>query len=355
MADVRPFRAVRYARASADTTAPPYDVIDDDARDELRARDSRNVVHLTLEPDAAVAGSRYRHWLADGVLVRDETPAVWFLEQDYVGPDGVARRRDGIVASLRAEPYATGAVLPHERTHAAAIEGRLRLLRETRAQLEPIFLLYDAPSLLQRPLGDPTLEVEATRLWRLEGEAGTEAFFADRQLLIADGHHRYETAVAFAEEDGADRLLAVLVSTSDPGLEVFATHRVFTGRPDIDPPGESHSTVEAAIAALEERPDGEPFAVFARRGATRLVRGKDGELDVDLVDRLGHAGISYTPDRSEAVRRVESGEADCAFILRPPRVADVFERARRGRTMPQKATYFYPKLVSGLIIHPVDP
>lgn len=355
MADVRPFRAVRYARPSAEVTAPPYDVLDEPQRLALRARDPHNVVHLTADPDEAAAGRRFRAWLAEGVLVRDGTSAVWLLEQDVPSLGGVASRRAGIAASLRVVPYSAGVVLPHERTHAGTRKRRLRLLRAARAQLEPIFLLYDAPSLLQRPLGDPTLEVEETRLWRLEGEAGTEAFFADRQLLIADGHHRYETAVAFAEEDGADRLLAVLVSTSDPGLEVFATHRVFTGRPDIDPPGESHSTVEAAIAALEERPDGEPFAVFARRGATRLVRGKDGELDVDLVDRLGHAGISYTPDRSEAVRRVESGEADCAFILRPPRVADVFERARRGRTMPQKATYFFPKLVSGLIIHPVDP
>jgi hypothetical protein len=136
---------------------------------------------------------------------------------------------------------------------------------------------------------------------------------------------------------------------------VFATHRVFTGRPDIDLPGEAHASVEAATAALEEGPGGEPLVVFVRRGATRLVRGPDGELDVDLVDRLGHEGISYTPDLGEAVRRVESGEADCAFLLRPPRVADVFERARRGRTMPQKATYFFPKLVSGLLIHPVDP
>ena len=147
----------------------------------------------------------------------DADPAVWYLEQDYVGPDGVPRRRDGIVASLRAEPYATGAVLPHERTHAEAIEGRLRLLRATRTQLEPIFLLYEGEPPLARPAGGPDLDVEGTRLWRHEGDGGVEAFFADRQLLIADGHHRYETAVAFAAEDGADRLLAVLVSTRDAG------------------------------------------------------------------------------------------------------------------------------------------
>ena len=330
-------------------------MIDDHAREVLLARDPHNVVHLTLEPDAEAAGSRYRDWLAEGVLVRDETPAVWWLEQDFVGPDGVARTRSGVVASLRAEPYATGAVLPHERTHAGPIEGRLRLLRATRAQLEPIFLLYDGDPPFTRPEGESDLEVEGTRLWRLDGDQGVPELYSDVELLIADGHHRYETAVAFAAEDGADRLMVVLVSTSDPGLEIFPTHRVFSGRGDVDPPGDSFGTVDEAVAALAREAPGAAAAVFVRRGATRLVRGEAGELDVELVDRFGHDGLSYTPDRDEAVRRVESGEADCAFLLRPLRVSDVFERAREGRTMPPKATYFFPKLVSGLLIHPVDP
>ena len=355
MADVRPFRAVRYARPDVSQTAPPYDVIDDSAGAELRARDPHNVVHLTLEPDAEAAGERFRSWLADGVLVRDEAPAVWWLEQDFVGPDGVARSRAGVVASLRAEPYESGAVLPHERTHPGPIEGRLALLRTTRAQLEPIFLLYDGSPPLARPAGrPPELEVEGTRLWRIDGDSGVESFFDDVQLLIADGHHRYETAVAFAREDGADRLLAVLVATSDPGLEIFPTHRVFAGRPDIDPAGESFASVGAAIDALEAaRPD-EAAVVFVRGSQARLVRGADDELDVELVDRFGHDGLSYTPDREEALGRLASDD-DCAFLLRPLRVDDVFARARAGRTMPQKATYFFPKLLSGLLIHPVDP
>ena len=354
MADVRPFRAVRYARSDVSQTAPPYDVVDDRAAAELRSRDPHNIVHLTLEPDADRAGERFRSWLSEGVLVRDEVPAVWWLEQDFVGPDGVARSRAGIVASLRAEPYETGAVLPHERTHAAPIEGRLRLLRATRAQLEPIFLLYDRPPPLSRPRRPPGLEVEGTRLWRIDGDAAAAEFFADVQLLIADGHHRYETAVAFAAEDGADRLLAVLVSTSDPGLEIFPTHRVFTGRPDIDPPGEALPTTAAAFQALAEAPQDQPAAVFVRAGEARLVHASGDELDVELVDRFGHEGISYTPDRDEALGRLR-GDADCAFLLRALRVEDVFVRARAGRTLPQKATYFFPKLLSGLLIHPVDP
>jgi uncharacterized protein (DUF1015 family) len=355
VADVRPFRAVRYARSSATVTAPPYDVIDDTALEALRASDPHNVVHLTLEPDAEAAGSRYRRWLDEGVLVRDATPAVWWLEQDFLDPEGRSRSRSGIVASLRAEPYANGVVLPHERTHAEPIAGRLRLLRAARAQLEPIFLLYDGPPPLARPAHAPDVEAPGTRLWRIEGDPGAEAHFASLQLLIADGHHRYETSVAFAAEDGADRMPVVLVSTSDPGLEIFPTHRVFADRSDVDPPGEAYPTVEAALAARAGEPPSSPAAVFVRRGASRLVRGAGGELDVELVDRFGHGGLTYTPDREEAVRLVESGAADCAFLLRAPKIEDVFERARRGEPMPQKATYFYPKLVSGLLFHPVDP
>ena len=124
-------------------TAPPYDVLTPEARDDYRARDPHNVVHLTLNDSENEAGRLFRAWLDEGVLVQDEEPAVWAVAQDYVGPDGVARRREGLVASLRVEPYETGTVLPHERTHAGPKEGRLRLLRAARAQLEPIFLLYD--------------------------------------------------------------------------------------------------------------------------------------------------------------------------------------------------------------------
>ena len=352
MADVRSFRAVRYSRPSPALTAPPYDVIDDAALEELRALDPHNVVHLTLEPDARRAGERYRQWLADGVLELEDEPATWVLEQDDVGPDGVQRRRTGLVASLRVEPYATGTVLPHERTHEGPKESRLRLLEAARAQLEPIFLLYDG-SAVAAPDTPPDLEVAGTRLWRAP-DVDVVSAFAGHQLLIADGHHRYETALRFAAEDGADRMMVVLVSLSDPGLEIFATHRVFVAREDIDLAGAPFPTVEEAYAALVDEPYTRSAAVLGRPDSTRLVHGAPGELDVELVDRLGHDGISYTPDRVEAVRRVESGDADCALLLRPTRIEDVFDRARRGETMPQKTTYFFPKLLSGLLFHPVD-
>ena len=165
MADVAPFRAIRYADATADVTAPPYDVLTPEARDGFRARDAHNVVHLTLNDSEDEAGRLFGAWLDDGTLVRDDEPAVWALSQDYVGPDGVARRREGLVASLRVEPYETGAVLPHERTHAGPKESRLRLLRAARAQLEPIFLLYD---------GDPPVRTpDRVSTWRVKTAHGT--------------------------------------------------------------------------------------------------------------------------------------------------------------------------------------
>jgi uncharacterized protein (DUF1015 family) len=358
MADVAPFRAVRYAQPSQAVVAPPYDVVTPGER-ELLSRDPHNVVHLTLNDSEEDAGRLFRAWLDEGVLVRDEHPAVWTLEQDYVGPDGAARTRTGLVASLAVEPYGNGAVLPHERTHAGPKESRLRLLRAARAQLEPIFLLYDGEPPLTPPGGRPDLEAEGTRLWRAEDDGSVAGFFAARELLIADGHHRYETALAYHEQEGtpeSGRLMVVLVSTSDPGLEIFPTHRVFTGRPDLREAAEhgGRQDVEGELAALSRRPYDVPAVVRYARGLARTLAGEAGLLDVELVDRYGHDGIAYTPDWREAVRRVDHGEADVAFLLRPTRIDDVFERARRGEVLPQKTTYFFPKLLSGLLFHPVD-
>ena len=358
MADVAPFRAIRYARPTPEVTAPPYDVLTPEARDDSRARDPHNVVHLTLNDSEDEAGRQFRAWLGEGILVRDDEPAVWALSQDYVGPDGVARRREGLVASLGVEPYETGVVLPHERTHAGPKESRLRLLRAAQAQLEPIFLLYDGEPPVAVPDREPDVATEGTRLWRVPGEGVAEAF-ADRQLLIADGHHRYETGVAYAAEVGTPesaRMMVVLVSTSDPGLEIFPTHRLFRGHEEALPPvsvGDSASPL-AAVTRLAGLPYDRAHAVGYRKGATFPVVGEPGELDVELVDRLvGHEGLGYTADLDEAVLRVDSGEFDGAFLLRATRIDDVFERARRGEVMPQKTTYFFPKLTSGLLFHPV--
>src|SRR6476646_2125895 len=185
MAVVKPFRAERYDESKAGPlerlVAPPYDVLSPEQRAEYLARSPYNVVHLTLPDDEEQAGRDVRDWREQGVLTRDLEPAYWFLSQDYVGPDGVSRRRSGLVASLRAEPYETGVVLPHERTHRGPKEGRLRLLRATRTQLEPISLLYEGQAPFDVPDSDPEIEVEGARLWRLDDPSIAEAF-ADRRL-----------------------------------------------------------------------------------------------------------------------------------------------------------------------------
>jgi len=349
VAEVKPFRAVRYAEraGSLDTlVAPPYDVISPAQRDELAARNEHNVVHLTLPDDEAAAGRLWREWREDGTLADEDAPGFWWLSQDYVGPDGVARTREGLVAALKAEPYENRVVLPHERTHRGPKEGRLRLLREVKAQLEPLFFLYEGAPPASRPEREPDLEVEGARLWRLPPDGVSEAF-ADRQLLIADGHHRYETTLAYGENP---YVLAVLVSLDDPGLMIFPTHRVFDHEPGERLPAEA--LAGDARRALEDVPADRAAAVLYRGDGFELA--VDGnELDVRLVDRLGHEGISYTADWDEAVRAVDAGEAEVAVLMRPTRIEDVFAVAQRGETMPQKSTYFYPKLVSGLLFLPL--
>jgi uncharacterized protein (DUF1015 family) len=341
VAVVKPFRALRYDEALAgpleDLVAPPYDVISEELRAELQARSPYNVVHLTLPDSDEEAARDLEEWRSNGVLV-EEPPAVWALEQDYVGPDGVARKRFGLVASLKVEPYATGTVLPHERTHAGPKEERRRLLRATRVQLEPIFLLYDGSAPVGRPEREPDLEVEGAKLWRID-DPMLVRYFDDKQLLIADGHHRYETAVAFSEEEGTPasaQMPVVLVSTEDPGLEIFPTHRLF-----------------AEPKHLESETNGGAEVTEVTRDGSRVVHGPQGVLDVQFVDTLGQEGISYTADAEEAARRVRSGDAAVAYILRPTRIEDVFAYARRGEVLPQKTTYFFPKLISGLLLHPL--
>jgi uncharacterized protein (DUF1015 family) len=339
MAVVKPFRAERYDESKAGPlerlVAPPYDVLSAEQREEYLARSPYNVVHLTLPDDEDQAGRDVTDWRERGVLARDQEPGYWFLSQDYVGPDGVSRTRTGFVASLRAEPYENGVVLPHERTHSGPKEGRLRLLRATRTELEPIFLLYEGDP-LRPPAREPDLQSGGDKLWRVEDAPN----FESTELLIADGHHRYETAVAYAQEGGSPYLMAGLVPTEQEGLTIFPTHRL------------AERINGAHGIPIEEPGDVLPGVVLYRDGKYELLKG-DG-LDVEIVERIAPDGVTYTPERAEAVATVDRGDAEAAFLLRPTRIEDVWAVARRGETMPQKSTYFYPKLTSGLLFHPLD-
>jgi uncharacterized protein (DUF1015 family) len=360
VAVVKPFRALRFAEPSERVVAPPYDVISPEERERYLARDPHNVVHLTLPDSEEEAGLTLARWRAEGVLVEDDEPALWALAQDFVGPDGVARTRTGVVASLRLEPYEARVVLPHERTHSGPKEGRLRLLRATHTELEPIFLLHRGPTLLEG-LGEPTLEaVEGgvtTRLWRVTDPgriAAVEAALAPQQLLIADGHHRYETALAFHAEAGTPEsglMMVVLVGEEQEGLTIFPTHRLGAysgGRLGGDGVGPREQ-----LAHLETLSRDRAAVAVYTGGEAFVVRGDEGELDAALVERHAPSPVTYTPSADEAIAAVDSGDAEAAFLLRPASLEQVWAVAEAGEVMPQKSTYFYPKLLSGLLFHPV--
>jgi uncharacterized protein (DUF1015 family) len=338
---VKPFRALRYdtrvAGPLADLVAPPYDVISDEQRRDYLARSPYNVVHVTLPDSDEQAAGDFVAWRDSGVLaVTDEL--YWWIAQDYVGPDGVARTREGVAASVPVTPYEERQILPHERTHAGPKEGRLRLLRATQTQLEPIFLLYDAEPVFERPEGEPVVDVEEggvrTRMWPIAAGEVT----IDTPLLIADGHHRYETAVAYREENpAATHTFAILVSSRAPGLEIFPTHRIVQAVGDV--PGEE---VEAPGDGVTLYRDG------------RYVRVRtDDDFGPRVVESFAPEGVSYTAYADEAIAAVDRGDAAAAFLLQPVTPEQVAAFADAGEVMPQKSTFFFPKLTSGLLFHPV--
>jgi uncharacterized protein (DUF1015 family) len=338
---VRPFRALRYdpevAGAIDDLVAPPYDVISDEQRRDYLGRSPYNVVHLTLPDSVEQAAAALAAWRERGVLAPGGE-LYWWIAQEYVGPDGVARTREGVAASVPVTPYAERQVLPHERTHAGPKEGRLRLLRATRTQLEPIFLLYDSDPVFARPDGDPEVDVEEggvrTRMWPIAAGEIT----IDTPLLIADGHHRYETAVAYrAESPAATHTFAILVSSRAPGLEIFPTHRLVQSVGDV--PGDE---VDGPGEGVTLYRDGRYFRVRT-----------DDDFGPRVVESLAPEGVSYTPSAGEAIAAVDRGDAAAAFLLQPVTTAQVAAFAEAGEVMPQKSTFFFPKLTSGLLFHPV--
>jgi uncharacterized protein (DUF1015 family) len=365
---LKPFRALRYdvgkAGPLADLVAPPYDVVTPELHAQLEARSPWNAVRLIRPDRAEDAAAALADWQERGILVREERPAVWLLEETFRGPDGVPRTRRGLVARARLEPYRSGVVLPHEDTFSEPKRTRLELLRATRTKSSPIFLLHHGSS--PRPEGEALLQAEldgvTSRLWRVEDPEAIAGLLAhvEGPLLVADGHHRYETALRYHEEEGTEEtahVLSVLVSKDDEGLEIFPTHRVASGPvPELD--GRFRRTELAgaaeAGAALAAVPRGHGAFVLLRPGSATLFEGTEHVLDAALVDSLALEGVVYTPSAAEAERAVAGGAATAAFLVRPPTVDEVEAFARAGERMPPKSTYFFPKLTSGLLLSPFD-
>jgi uncharacterized protein (DUF1015 family) len=418
MAEVRAMQAVHYDPARveiADVVAPPYDVIDDAQRAALVKRSAHNVVELDL-PRAPAGSDAYEHaaetmaaWESEGILVRDEEPTIWAYEQDYTGPDGSTRTRRGFLARIRVTDYGPGLVRPHERTQPGPREDRLRLTRATAHSMSPIFILHEGnawPQLEAASAARPWAEVRdpdgtVHRVWPIDDPAIHEAVAEElgpSELLIADGHHRYETARTYAEEVGGEGphryTLACLVSLEDPGLSVFATHRLLHDldrakqeaiRETIDSMFEVSEAAGTEAAQLVPGPGAGQIAFGyidshhrtpyqltladpgplerALAGQSQAYRQLDAAalealilreaLGMSSDDIAAKRGLSYCSDTAEAVRRIVDGEADAGFLLRPTPVEQVREVAAAGETMPPKSTYFFPKLLTGLVFNPL--
>jgi uncharacterized protein (DUF1015 family) len=430
MAEILPLTALRYDLATAgplqELIAPPYDVIDADLRAELAARSPRNIVHVDLPEPAAPGDDPYDSaasildkWQQDGALTRDDQPAIWALTQECVGPDDRPLIRQGLFCRVRIEdpkdPDAT--IRPHERTHPGPKEDRLRLTRATKANLSPIFSLYDDPGhtawgALQphlrttQPFGEAEGDDGTTnRLWRVTDPNAIETVveaIAGGELLIADGHHRYETARAYAQEQGDhdgphQYVLMCLVALQDPGLTVFPTHRLVTGLEDD--PDRQHALDQAIREHfdVEEMPDEESLVPEPGAGIDGLVQ--IGYMDahakrpfmLTLKDQgvadtalAGHAeayrrldtavlealilkgalgmtdaqidhldGLDYARDLAQALDTLHAGEHDAGFFMGATPVAQIQAVADAGEHMPPKSTYFFPKIPTGLLLNPL--
>jgi uncharacterized protein (DUF1015 family) len=426
MADVQPLNALHYDLDRVDSLdavlAPPYDVIDAAGRARLLERSPHNAVAIDLpkpfdpaDPASNPSGDPYLEaartieaWRAEGVLVADAEPAFWALTQDYTAPGGSTYSRHGILARVRVEDYETGTVRPHERTHPGPLEDRLELTRATKLNLSPIFSLSTAdawplvePALAEAPWGEATDEDgTVNRVWRVgdpEVVAAVTERLAGAELLIADGHHRYETARAYRDEIGGEGphnyTLMALTGLDDPGLTVFPTHRLLSGFADdperqrrlgsglreqfemtevatagIDPAEEegvgvfglydsfhkqAHRLRLKDTAELDSLLEGKPEAYRRLDSAileTLVLKGLAGMSDHDIDARNG---LEYAKSVPDALAQVDSGAYDIAFIQRPVPVEQVKAVAETDANMPPKSTYFFPKVMTGMVFNPV--
>jgi uncharacterized protein (DUF1015 family) len=337
------------------------------------ARSPHNVIRL-IRPgsDYERAESTFQAWLAGGVL-REDPPAMYLHEVEFEG-----RTRRGLIAALRLEPYERRVVLPHERTHSGPKQDRLSLMRATRASLEPLWFVYDGretelQSLLDEGVGRaPAVQFSdpagfKQRLWLIPQGEWTQRVQAELDrlpVLIADGHHRYETALAYSEEvgggpDASSRFtLAMLTDLDDPGLEVLPTHRVMKAGIAVTG-GEPAGSLEETLAAIRGKVaagvyrDGS-FQVLPLEGEVAVVELHRQVIDNILGKRSPEDFLLYTRDAEEAVRWVDSGVGVSAFFLDAPDLRQVLSLAREGKTLPQKSTYFHPKPPSGMVFHRLD-
>jgi uncharacterized protein (DUF1015 family) len=417
--DVVPFRALRYDPARVDLArvlVPPFDVIAPGERERYWMRDPHCAIRLDLTRSVAEeAGADYRdvavrlgEWQAEGVLVRDAQPALYVLEQRFADPSGRELRRVGFFGALRLEDYERRIVRPHERTLRGPKDDRLRQLRATQTNLSSVFFLYEDPEQALAPWFDEALASGIAA--SAKDEAGVEhalalvtepdavyaamRLLAARPVVIADGHHRYETALAYRDErraaEGAradapfERALGYFANAYGAGTLLLPIHRVVRAKPAPSDaewraalPGWDERRVPVASAeripdALERElgalADRHAFAADDGTGTLRLFsRPADGELGVRVLhgavlegvfglddEAVREGAVAFPKSAPEAARMVRAGEGSVALYLNPLRAEDVFRVTGAGEVMPQKSTFFAPKLPTGMLFRPLD-
>lgn len=435
MAEIAPLKPLRYDLTKLPSglepvVAPPYDVIDQEQRAALASRHPNNVVRLILpegEGDAKypAAARELEAWIRDGALVRDEEPAFYRYEQTFTPPGGgAARTRKGFLGLVKLVPTNAGVVLPHERTLSGPKRDRLELFRATRTNLSPGFMLYrDPQGKLDAPLatGAPIASLETADgvshvLSKVSDPNAIRAIVegvAGSSLLIADGHHRYETALAYSQEiearvpagsrdPRAEHLwfMVFFANGDDPDLVVFPTHRHVHSVPGFSfdaliegakalfdaTPLETGASADALLTPLAERsqdhalvacaPDGRAVLLTLRKGAdlaghpvlgacVPALRTTDiALLHMGLLEpvvgvtremQAAKTNLYYPQDATKALAELRAGKGDVLFLMNGTPVSEVRAVAEAGEVMPQKSTFFYPKVLTGLTIHTLDP
>jgi uncharacterized protein (DUF1015 family) len=405
--EVRPFPGILYQVPSADlgrVLAPPYDVISPAAQQDLYARDPRNIVRVVLNRtpgDAGYdeAGATFRRWLEEGVLAVDAEPAFYLLEQAFAA-SGVTLVRRGLIARFRAEDPERGVILPHEHTRKAPREDRYRLLRATRANFSPIFLMFPDPegrfaaAAASVAAGPALLHYTddsgvAHRLWRVSGAHAASAVavpLAGAKAYIADGHHRHATALRYRDEVGPDGAwtMGYFTPLEGPGLLVLPYHRILArgpslaearraleGRFRVTDKGSAAAAAEAAARSQSRyafglaAPGAGALLAEALPAAEALVpadappslRALDTYVlhHVVLSTLLGapEDAVQYVHSQAEAEEAVARGACRLAVLMRPTTVGQIVDVAEAGESMPAKSTFFHPKVPSGLVIHPL--
>jgi uncharacterized protein (DUF1015 family) len=416
VAEVLPFRGVRYRLPAAElgaVIAPPYDVVSPEQQAELYDRHPLNIIRVELAREQEGHGDRYalaaatlRQWLAQGVLARDDASAFYAYRQTFALGERMVTRT-GFFAAVELHPFSAGVVLPHEGTLAAAKADRLMLMRACEADVSPVFGMFSDPDggvreMLARQRGEQWRSPDGQQheLVPIVDRAAIEIVrraLSDRPIFIADGHHRYETALALRDElrsrypdaqpDAAfNYVLMLLVPVEDEGLVILPTHRVLK---DVAPRDweELHPRLRSCFDLASDRLGNDDPAAEGERIIARLREGdgpgrfaayrggqeieflslrpgmaaEDEQHDVSILHNriitplvgeggadLGH--IKYVSDQATALRMVQAGDYSLALLLRPTTVQQVQEAALAGQRLPGKSTYFYPKVPTGLVI-----